>query len=122
MIKFSNNIVNDEYLMIDIHIDGGILLASDILPIFASLELEKMYLNLFSFEKEIGNYIHEVSFRKNSALGQWLIANCEQQKIIYEENLKSCQQDKEYIVFENDKYTKRKLSDEKKLIIKISGY
>ena len=84
MIKFKNNQNNSEYLIIDIKVDGGILLASDILPIFPLLELEKMYLDIFVFEKKLDIKASEISFRKDSILGKWLLENYDQERIIYD--------------------------------------
>ena len=91
MIKFRINKDNSEYLMINVKVDGSILIASEILPTFASNELQKMYFDLFQYEKEINTkiickeYISEVAFPKSSLLGQWLLNNYEQKKIVYED-------------------------------------
>jgi len=84
MITFKDNKDNNEYIIMNIHIDGGVLVASDILPVLVANEIEKMYLSLPSFEQEIGKYISEVSFRKDSLLGEWLLNNYNQKKIIYD--------------------------------------
>lgn len=97
MITFKNNKDNHEYLIMNIRTVGGILLFGEILPTFTSLELEKMYFQLPSFEKEIGHHVSEVTFRKDSLLGNWLMENFDQQKIIYEN---SCAQLDSYISHE----------------------
>ena len=91
MIKFSDNKDNREYLMINSKVDLGILLASNITPIFVYNEIQQMYFNLYQFESKLpenkimkNTRADNIAFRKDSLLGIWLLENYDQEKIIYE--------------------------------------
>jgi len=92
MITFRNNKDNNEYLMINALVDGGILIVSDNLPTDVLNEIQKMYFELFTFQKELNQNklikktrVDEVAFKRNSLLGQWLMKNYDQKKIIYKD-------------------------------------
>ncbi|MBE6147662.1 MAG: hypothetical protein E7168_04945 [Firmicutes bacterium] len=77
MIFFKQNANNRDYLVIS-RIDLGILIVSDTynLPTDLVSEINKMYFEIFTFEKEKKmGYISEMSIPKNSLLGSYLIEN-----------------------------------------------
>ena len=78
MIFFERNKENSNYLMIGPKTNLGILLIDDDieLPQEVKEEVNCMYFDLFSFEKENKTgYVSEVAFLKDSVLGKYLIEN-----------------------------------------------
>lgn len=91
MIKFRNNKDNPDYLMWNVRVDGGQLVISEILPTYVQNEIEQMYFSSFEYEKNINtrisfrDHIGDIAFPKASLLGQWLLSNYDQKKIVYED-------------------------------------
>lgn len=91
MIKFRNNKDNPDYLMWNVRVDGGQLVISEILPTYVQNEIEQMYFSSFEYEKNINtrisfrDHIGDIAFPKASLLGQWLLSNYNQKKIVYED-------------------------------------
>jgi len=91
MIKFRSNKDNPDYLIWHIRFDGAQLIMGEILPTYVQNELEQMYFDSFEYQNEINRRIigrelvNEISFRRDSLLGKWLIHNYDQKKIVYED-------------------------------------
>ena len=88
MISFKSNPDNNEYIVIDKYHDIGVLMFTADTPEEVKLESSEIISTLKQYQKN--NYlgfIGKVTIRKDSYLGQYLISNSDQKRIINEDLL-----------------------------------